>query len=154
VTTLYFEDTADIKWELLDMAISDLSFSGSATGPLATQFSMVGSGRFVDGAVANPALVTPAMILGSDTDILVGPQGGPTSIKERIRGWDVRLQVALSPHRAPGGGLYATMHKIQQQRVSVSLRIAAKDLDDIRSVFLADKYASCRSTPTRERRRS
>jgi hypothetical protein len=51
----------------------------------------------------------------------------------------VRLQVALSPHRAPGGGLYATMHKIQQQRVSVSLRVAAKDVDDIRTVFLLDQ---------------
>jgi hypothetical protein len=138
VTTLYFEDTADIKYELADMAISDLSFSGASNGPLSTQFSMVGSGRLVDGAVANPALNTPTMLLGSDTDILIGPQGAPVSIKERIRGWDVRIQSSLAPHRAPGGGLFSTMHKIQQQRASVSLRIAAKDVDDVRTLFLND----------------
>src|SRR5581483_7081040 len=80
VTSLYFEDTADIKTTFPDMAISDVTISGADRGPLSCQFSMVGSGRFVDGVVANPALNTPTMLLGSDTDILIGPQGAPVSI--------------------------------------------------------------------------
>jgi hypothetical protein len=138
VTTVYFEETADIKTEYVDMAISDLVFSGTDSGPLTGQFSMVGSGRIVDGAVANPALNTPTMLLGSDSDILIGPQGAPVSIKERVRGWSVHFQVGLTPHRAPGGGMFSTMHKIDQQRATVSLRIAAKDVDDVRTLFLND----------------
>jgi hypothetical protein len=130
VTTIYFEDTADIKTDYVDMAIVDLLFSGAPNGPLTGQFQMIGSGRIVDGAVANPALNVPTMLLGSDTDILIGPQGAPVSIKERIRGWEVHFQVNLIPHRAPGGGMFATMHKIDAQRATVRLRIAAKDTDD------------------------
>jgi hypothetical protein len=138
VTTVYFEETADVKTEYVDMAIMDLVISGAEKGPLSGQFQMVGSGRIVDGAVANPALDMPTLLLGSDTDILLGPQGAPVSIKERIRSWEVHFQVNLIPHRAPGGGMFATMHKIDSQRATPRLRIAAKDADDIRTLFLND----------------
>jgi hypothetical protein len=41
-------------------------------------------------------------------------------------------------HRGVGGGLFATMTKLQYPRISVSLQIDAKDTDDIRTIFLAD----------------
>jgi hypothetical protein len=139
VTNVYTEDTADVKTKWLDMAINNASFSGTDRGPLQCRFSMIGSGRFTDGADgALPAVPTPTKILGSDTDVLLGPQGGAVSIKERIRSWQIDVSNNLNPHRATGGGLYATMTKLGLQRVKVTLAVSAKDVDDIRTLFLND----------------
>jgi hypothetical protein len=73
VTTLLFQDTADLIYQLPDLAIADLQITGKESGPLSMQFKAVGSGKRVDGAVALPALTTPSYLLGSDADILIGP---------------------------------------------------------------------------------
>lgn len=138
VTSVYLEDTADIKYKLLDLAIAELEISGGPSGPLQAKVTMVGSGKVFDGAVTLPAAITEVMLLGSDTDILIGAQAGAASIKERIRSWSVKFTNEIIPHRAPGGGLYSTFHKVLSQRCSVQLAIAAKDVDDVRTIFLAD----------------
>jgi len=139
VTTVYFRDTTPIAFQMPDLAITDLEISGADRGPLMGKFSMKGSGRYVDGGIAEPAVPqTPVYLLGSDTDILLGPQGAAVSIKERVRGWSVKLQSDIRPHRAPGGTLYSTFHKILTQRATVSLNVAAKDTDDIRTLIVND----------------
>jgi hypothetical protein len=139
VTNVYTEDTADVKTKWNDMAINSAVFSGTDRGPLQARFSMVGSGRYTDGAiVALPAVPTPTKLLGSDTDLLIGPQGAAISIKERIRSWQIEVNNNLNPHRATGGGLYSTFCKLGLQRVKVSLAISAKDVDDVRTLFVND----------------
>lgn len=139
VTTILLTDTADLKYKMPDMAMVEIEISGTEKGPLEATFSMIGSGRTVDApAFALPAAAAGVFLLGSDTDILIGAQAAAVSIKERVRGWKVKVQSGITVHRAPGGGLYASMAKIGMQRVSVSLVVAAKEVDDIRTIFLAN----------------
>lgn len=138
VTSVYFQDTADVKFKLMDLAIQEATFSGGASGPLRAAVSMIGSGRHLDVAYASPAPGTEVYLLGSDTDILVGAVGAPASIKERVRGWTLKVTQNVAPHRAPGGGLYSSFHKLGFPRLTLSLQVAAKDVDDLRTLGLAD----------------
>jgi hypothetical protein len=139
-TTVYFEDTADVKYKMQDLSMVDLTIAGAEKGPLTAQFSMVGSGRYTDGAMGSlPSLPTNVYMLGSDTDILIGPQGSAASIKERVRSWQIKVTSGIVNHRAPGGGMFATMNKIvNPPRATCSLVVAAKDTDDMRTLFLGD----------------
>jgi len=138
VTSLYFEDTADVKYTMLDLAISQLQISGGASGPLSIQFSMMGSGKWTDGSVTLPGLVAPVYLFGSDTDLQFGPQGAPVSFKERNRGWTVTIENELVPNYAPGTGLVASFTRTGKQRATVQFQIAAKDVDDIRTLINND----------------
>ena len=139
-TTVYFEDTADVHYKMQDLSMVDLTLSGSEKGPLTAQFSMIGSGRYADGNIGSlPALPTNVYLLGSDTDVLVGPQAAAVSIKERVKSWQIKVTSGVVSHRAPGGGMYATMNKlINSPRATASLVVLAKDTDDLRSIFMGD----------------
>lgn len=139
ITTIYTEDTADVKTKWLDMAITKASFTGPANGPLMCNYSMVGSGHFADGAMTTlPTLPTEALILGSDTDILIGAPGSAASIKDRVRSWQVDIDNALEVKRSPGGGMYAANITIGAQRPTLKMTVAAKDADDLRGFFIND----------------
>ncbi len=244
VTSVLFQDTTDVIYQLPDLAFSEVIITGKDFGPLSAQFKMIGSGKWVDGSVAFPAVAIPNYLLGSDADVLLGPPSprdapvltsavagalaqttyycrityvdaagetlaGPessllvpansvpvcpspvatlgatgwncymssamgtetkqnvgaiaigvqfqlpntglivgaalptattalTSIKERIREWQVHLVMDMVPHRAPGGGLIATFMKVLKQRATCTLQVAAKDADDIRTLFIND----------------
>jgi hypothetical protein len=139
VTTVYFEDTADLKFKVQDLCGVSLQLSGTDRGPLQAAIEFIGSGKHLDGAMSSlPALATPILLLGSDTDILLGAPGASGSIKERVRSWQVSLVSGVTQHRAPGGGLYASFAKIGLQRATVQLGIAAKSVDDIRTLFISD----------------
>ncbi len=242
VTSILFQDTNDVIYQLPDLALTEVVLTGKDVGPIASQFKMVGSGKYVDGAVAFPAVANPSYLLGSDADILLGvpsPQYAPamtsavsgalaqttyyvrqtyvtaagetlagpessllvaansvpvvpsppampgatgwncylssatgtetkqnvgainigtqfqlpgtgliagaalpttttalTSIKERVREWQVTLAMEMVPHRAPGGGMNAIFTKVLKQRATCSLQVAAKDTDDIRTLHI------------------
>jgi len=138
VTSLWAQDSNDLKYKLHDLAATQLSISGAQQGPLQASIQMIGSGRHTDGTLALPALPTPVYLVGSDTDILIGPQAAPVSIKERVRSWEVTFVSGIAPHRAPGGGLFSSFHKIGLHRATARLGVAAKDVDDIRTLFLGD----------------
>lgn len=245
VTSLLHQDTNDVWYQLPDLAINDLQLTGKESGVLQAQFKMVGSGKNVDGQIALPAVTTPSFILGSDTDILIGP-GAPdstkfalstqaggtqaqrteyyrftyttaagetlpgaevsqvvpansvgvvtapaafpsgvlsctvyaststgtetkqqagiaaagvytepntgfvagaalptattalTSFKERVKQWTVHLVMDMQPNRAPGNGFFATYTKVLKQRANLQLQIMAKDVDDLRTLFVND----------------
>jgi hypothetical protein len=250
VTSLLFQDTADVIYQLPDLAIMDLVMSGKESGPLQCQVKMVGSGKNVEGSVAFPALGTPLFLLGSDTDIKLGTAApnifdpkqqftlsttvlgalgnrtafykftyqnaagetlasqemsiavpassvskvtGPavfpagitainiygsigtgtetkqvatittgggiftepatgfvagsalptvttalSSIKERVRDWQVHLVMEMQLNRAPGGGLFGTFMKVLKQRANWQISVAAKDVDDLRTIGIND----------------
>jgi hypothetical protein len=141
VTGIYFKDTADLSYKFNDLGITDIEISGTPNGPIKCKVNMIGSGRTTDGIVAAAealALPTNIYLLGSDTDVLIGAVGAAASIKERVRGWTIKISTGLTVHRGVGGGLFATMSKLGYPRISVSLQVDAKDTDDIRSIFLAD----------------
>jgi hypothetical protein len=45
VTSVYFEDTADIKTKWADLAINSLEISGTATGPIRARAGLLGLGQ-------------------------------------------------------------------------------------------------------------
>jgi len=137
VTSVYTEDGAGIKTKWPDLYISELQLSGQPVGPLQAQLTMLGSGRHTDVSMTLPALPTNVYLLGSATDILIGPQGAPVSIKERVRQWSVSFAGGIEPYRGSGGDVYASMTRLGQPRCSISLVVACKDTDDIRSLFIA-----------------
>jgi hypothetical protein len=139
VTGIYFEDTADIKFKLNDLWITELEFSGAEKGAIGCTFSAIGSGKHTDGAHGSlPAIATQTYFFGHASDILLGPVGAAVSIKERVRAWSFKISVPVMPHYAPGGGLFSSFHKMGPQRVTLSLQVGAKDVDDIRTLFLND----------------
>ncbi|HWR17119.1 MAG TPA: hypothetical protein VN577_19980 [Terriglobales bacterium] len=139
VTTIYFEDTADLKYKMQDLAIAELEISGSDRGPLQFRASMVGSGRHTDGAMAAPvASAVGTLLMGNDTDFLIGPSGAAVSIKEQIRNWSVTFAIGVVPHRAPGGGKFASFMRLQEFRTRFSATISAKNVDNIRTLLLND----------------
>jgi hypothetical protein len=134
-TTALMVDTADIKYKVPDLTIAEIEVGGGPNGEIDASFSMVGSGRYSDVATALPAVPTPTYLLGSDADILIGAQGGAASIKERVRSWRIKVSNGVKVHRAPGNGLYATQNKWGLQRATLQMVVAAKDVDDIRSLW-------------------
>ncbi|ABF42418.1 hypothetical protein Acid345_3417 [Candidatus Koribacter versatilis Ellin345] len=140
VTTVYFEDTADVHYKLPDVSVIDLTISGGPTGPLMAQFSMAGSGRLIAGSMgALPAAATPTYLLGSDTDILVGATGAAASIKERVKSWSIKIASGIVIHRAPGGQMYATFNKFTgTPSATLDLVVGATAADDVFNIFLAD----------------
>lgn len=142
-TTLYVEDTAAIKTKWLDMVGVELTISGSGSGVLQASLSMVGSGKFTDGAMGGgpPAAPTPTMLLASDTDILIGPAAGAVSIKQYIRQWSYKITRQVEIFRSPGNTLFAVQANVEKLRASFSFVARAKDTEvagDLRTIALAD----------------
>ena len=249
VTSILFQETSDVIYQITDLAIMDLVISGKEAGPLQCQLKMIGSGN-VEGSVAFPALSAPLYLMGSDSDIKMGTAApnifdakqqftlsttvlgalgartafykftyqnaagetlasqemsiavpansvskvtGPavfpkgitainiygstttgtetkqvatittgggiftepstgfvagaalpssttalTSIKERVRDWQVHLVMEMQLNRAPGGGLFGTFMKVLKQRANWQMSVAAKDVDDLRTIGLND----------------
>lgn len=138
VTTVYGEDASAIKTKWSDLAVRQIKFSGGAKGPVQFSVDFMGSGNFTDVVVAPPALPTPVYLLGSDTDILLGPPAAAVSIKERVRSWEVTIVTDVEQHRAPGGGLVSTFAKLGLRRATVNLVVAAQAADDIRTLEVND----------------
>jgi hypothetical protein len=57
-----------------------------------------------------------------------------SSIKERVTDWQVHITAEMTPNRAPGGGLWATMMKVLKQRANYSLNVKATSADDMRTI--------------------
>jgi hypothetical protein len=131
-TTVYFEDSAVVKYKMPDLVGVELTVAIPEDGPVTAQLSLTGSGRWTDGAFggALPALAARTLLLGSDADVLIGASGAAASIKPRLRKAQWKVTRTIEIHRAPGGGLYAVQANVDQQRASFSFVIRAKDTED------------------------
>ncbi|MBZ5629824.1 MAG: hypothetical protein LAO06_13275 [Acidobacteriia bacterium] len=140
VTTAYFEETADIKYKVQDLAINSLKMSGGAIGTVMCSADLVGSGRHLDGAIVAgvPALPTNVYLMGNQSDIQIGAPGSTASIKERVKSWEVDWSQNVIPHYAPGGGLYASFTERGLPTMKFMATVMAKDTDDIRTLLLND----------------
>jgi hypothetical protein len=138
VTTIYLEDTAAVKFKAQDIAVASVEFSGGPFGVLQMAMELIGSGRHSDVAMTPPALVDPVFLLANNTDILLGPQAGAVSIKELVRSWSVRFESQMEDYRHPGSGLFSGFHRRGNLRARVSLTVAEKDTDALRTLFVAD----------------
>jgi len=131
-TTVYFEDSAAVKYTMPDLVGVELTVTIPSDGPVTAQLSMSGSGRWTDAplGIALPVLAARTLLLGSDADVLIGASGAAASVKARLRQAQYKITRQIEVHRAPGGGLYAVQANVDQQRASFSFVIRAKDTED------------------------
>ncbi|MBZ5509941.1 MAG: hypothetical protein LAN70_02115 [Acidobacteriia bacterium] len=142
-TTVYFEDSAAIKYRMPDLVGVELTVTIPDSGPVTAQISLTGSGRWTDGALGNamPAVSARTLLLGSDADVLIGASGAAASIKPRLRQCQFKITRTIEIHRAQGGGMYAVQANVDQQRASFSIvvrAIATEDGAEPRTLMIAN----------------
>jgi len=151
-TTVYEELTADLKRRLVSLACNDFSLAGRAREPVELTAAWIGSGATSDGAYAGslPALTPQSFFLGADADILLGPQGAPVSIKDRVLDWSVSVAQNLEADLGyfPGSGKFRGRLWHGARRVSASLTLFAKEADDVLALFLNDTVRELRISLT------
>jgi hypothetical protein len=140
--TIYFEDTAGVKYTITDLAGVEVTLSGGATGGLSVNVSLRGTGKYTDGAIGSlPAFTARPILLASDTQVLIGAQTAAASIADRIKQWQVTISRSIEVHRGPGGGMYGLQCNIEQQRAKLSMLLRAKDTEgaaEPRTLMLAN----------------
>jgi hypothetical protein len=142
-TTIYLEDTAAVKYLCPDMCVNDVTLNISDIGAIMAEMSMVGTGRQTMGALGTvPSLPTESYILGSDAALTFGPVGAPVSFIGRHMSTTLKLENQLTVHKAPGGGVYGIFVKKGNPKFSISTTIAAKDTDDVYTLFQNDTASS------------
>jgi hypothetical protein len=139
-TTIYCEDTADVKYKCPDMCVNDLTLTINDIGAIMAEMSMMGTGIQTSGALGSslPAAPSETYLLNSDAVLAFGAVGAGTTFTGRHMNTTFKAENQLTVHRGPGGGLYGLFVRKGNPKFSISTTIAAKDTDDIYSLFLAD----------------
>ncbi len=138
VTTIAQDSTADLSTKPVDMALADFTISGRSgadAGPLSLAANWLGSGKEAAGIASMPAVTAVQQLHNRDLDILLGTEGSPVSIKERIVEWSLNVTQNLIVQYQPGSGLFAGAIFHGDRRVTLSLGAHAKDVDDIKTLF-------------------
>ena len=138
-TTVYLEDTEAVKYKCPDMCVNDVTLTISEIGAIMAEMSMVGTGRQTIAAIATlPPLGAESYILGSDASLQFGPAGSLASFIGRHMNTTLKFENQLTVHKAPGGGLYGIFVRKGNPKFSISTTIAAKDTEDVFTLFDAD----------------
>ena len=113
---------------------------------------MMGTGRYSDVAMAAlPTLPTTAYLLNSDAVFSLGASGSPAAMTGRFISATIKIGTGVVNHTSPGGGLYGIFMRTGLRTFSVEAVIAAKDTDDIRTLFMNDTLAGMTIVTTSRR---
>ncbi len=135
-TSIYIEDTEAVKYTCPDMCMDEVTLTINDIGAIMSEMTMIGTGRQNMGAIASlPAVAAEEYLLGSDAALTFGPVGAPVSFIGRHMNTTFKAQNQLMVHKAPGGGLYGLFVRKGNPKFSISTTIAAKDTDDIYTLF-------------------
>lgn len=137
-TSIYVEETNDVKFTLPDMAASSLSLSVPERGSISASLDMVGTGRWTPGArvSALPALIAAQYLLGSDFAATITPTGGQAvPFSGRQKNLSIKVDRGAAPFKASGDGLFASSVASGDGKFSVDLTIAAQATDDVNGWF-------------------
>ena len=139
-TTIYLEDTEDVHYKCPDMCLNDITLTISELGAIMAEANLMGTGIQILGSMltALPVAPTETYLLGSDAALNFGPVGSPASFIGRHMSTTLKLENQLQVHRAPGGGLYGIFVRKGNPKFSLSTTFAAKDTDDIYTLFAND----------------
>lgn len=138
-TTIYCEDTEDLKYKCPDMCVDSVTLTISEIGAIEFELAMLGTGYQLAGAMQTvPAPDTNTYLLGSDAALTFGPTGGTSSFVGRHMKTVLKLENQLAVHKAPGGGLYGLFVRKGSPKFSIQTTIAAKDTDDVYGIFNND----------------
>lgn len=137
-TTVYVEETNDVKFKIPDFAFSSFSLDIPERGAIMLSADGVGTGRWVAGAMtaALPALVAANYLLGSDFAISITPTPGvATPFNGRQKSLSIKLDRQATPYKASGDGLTAGSVQSGMSKIAISFTIAAEQTDDINGWF-------------------
>lgn len=137
-TTVYVEETADVKYKIPDLAVANFSLDVPERGSVMVSADAVGTGRWVPGAMLAelPALVDAQYLLGSDVVITITPLGGAaTPFSGRQKSLSIKLDRQATPFKSSGDGLTAGSVASGQGKIALSFTIAAEAADDINGWF-------------------
>jgi hypothetical protein len=138
-TTVYMEDTEDIKYKCPDMCVNDVTITINDVGAISVEGSLIGTGRQIMGAmVAVPSLADESYVLGSDAVVSLGPVAASVSMVGRHMSTTLKLDNQLTVHKAPGGGQYGIFVRKGNPKFSLTSTIAAKDVDDVYTLLKND----------------
>jgi hypothetical protein len=125
-----------------DMCISDCTFTINDIGAIMAEMTMMGTGYQTSHTIDTmPDLPTETYLLGSDASLMFGPVGDTASFIGRHMSTTFKLDNQLVVHKAPGGGLYGIFVRKGNPKFSLSTTFAAKDTDDIYTLFQNDTAA-------------
>jgi hypothetical protein len=132
VTSIYLEDTDDLKYTMADAVVSDFTWTIPQNGSITADYNLLGTGRYTQGAMeALPALADEDYFLGSDADLLWGNVGAATSTLGRLQQATLKVDHQHIDHRATGIGLNAGFIRKGDPKFDLQLSIYTKDTDDV-----------------------
>ena len=145
LTNVYFDDSTATKYKLQDMAVSDLTITIPKSGLISLDFTMVGTGRWTDGALANLP-VPPATfryLLGSDAIFSLGLAGvALTPFDGRHQSTTIKIATGATKYSASGGGLFGIKVIRGSLSFSISTNVAVSEVDDVRTLLTNDTMAA------------
>jgi hypothetical protein len=140
-TTVYCEETNDVKYKVPDITIGALTLNIPARGRISTSVDLLGTGRWVPGAMAGgppalPALAAADYLKGSDMFLNILPAGGGNVLfNGRMRSGTAKLSNQSAPFESVGDGLYAGSVNSGIRKHSLDVQIAAQQADDVNGWF-------------------
>ena len=138
-TTAYVRDTNDVAFLLWDMFCSSCTLTVPAKGSVSVDWDMMGTGQKTPGLLAaQPVVPAETYIMGNDAHASFGAVGAAADFTGRMMSATVKFDNQGMVHEAPGGGLYGIFGRRQDPKFSLSVQIAAKELDDVLEHYLAD----------------
>jgi hypothetical protein len=138
-TTVYVEDTEDMHYMVPDMAVDEVTITINDIGAIMIESSLIGTGYWTEHTLDSvPDAPAETYLLNSDAALTFGPVGETASFIGRHMNTTLKLQNQCVLHRAPGGGLYGIFVRKGNPKFSLSTTFAAKDTDDIYTLFQND----------------
>ena len=142
VTTIYEQLAAQPSFErrLESLAVADFTVTGSRREVAQLQIDFIGSGKTTNGAMQPPALTPVSVFDMGGLAFLIGPQGAPLDLSQRLLDFTVRVTQNIDVQNAytPGGGVYATRMWAGARRATFEAQI----LVDSSSTDLLDDFAN------------
>lgn len=133
LTNVYVEDAPGIKRKWQDMSCTKVVISGTDKGSLMAKATLIGTGRYADGAmVALPDLPTAKYLQGSDCTVSIGPAGAPVSMKPRVLSFEATFDHQNDLFRSLGGGVYPVFPRYGNPICGLKLVIAVDTTADVR----------------------
>lgn len=142
VTTVYEQVLAQPSFErrLESLSVADFGISGSRREVAQLQINLIGSGKTTNAAMQPPALTPVSVLDMGGLSFLIGPQGAPLDLSQRLLDFTVRVTQNLDFENAytPGGGLYASRMWAGTRRATFEAQIFL----DSASADLLDDFVS------------
>jgi hypothetical protein len=145
MTSIYLADTNDVLWTLIDMGVTDATFTIPARGPVTVDVNFIGTGHYNYGAIGSlPALPTTySYLLGSDCVFSIGAPASTVSKVGRHMSTTIKLSTGAVNHMAPGLGLYGAFVRTGLRKLSFQTTIAATSADDVFTLLRSDALQEC-----------